>query len=112
MLDLVVGQIRVKRLQIRDIDVHISVNDGRTVHAGSNLSPSLDMAADAIKQRGMQWVVRLRAKSAAPVARSPERGKEIRLIRAAKRRRQQCLIGRRGERFRIGGEPHRHCDAP
>ena len=44
--------------------------------AVNNCSARLDMAADAIKQRGMQWVVRLRAKSAAPVARSPERGKE------------------------------------
>ena len=53
-----------------------------------------------------------RARSAAVVARSAERGKEIRLIRAAQRRRQQRLLGRRGERLRSGGEPRRHFDAP
>ena len=49
--------------------------------------------------------------SAALVARAPEHGSEVRLIRAAKRRRQQRRLGRRGERFRIGGEPRRHFDA-
>ena len=52
-----------------------------------------------------------RGRSAALVAWSPERGNEVCLIHAAKRRRQQRLLGRRGERFRIGGEPRRHLNA-
>ena len=63
---------------------------GKATEAENNVRAAGAGASDACPAA---W-----AGSAARVARAPERGKELRLIGTAKRRRQQRLPGRRGER--------------
>ena len=75
-------------------------------------------SCDSLRFRNERVPVRLDgdavsdSRSAALVAQSAERGQEIRLTRAAKRRRQQRLLGRRGERVGVGREPRRHLNVP
>ena len=88
--------------------------DRHLYHAGSGAADlgTGGMSALAIERARRAPQRPMRASSAVLVPQSPEFGKELRLIRAAKGCRQQRLLGRRGERLSSGVEPCRHGNAP